>query len=128
VGWSKVAPLIVTLAVALVGCASSTSSGGGSGAASQDSMGDPYIADAQGRAIKVGMEASAAFRSLGGKSPSGYNGAQAVPPLSYDYPIQGTGNPDDVTDDKTIWWQICVKNGRVSGKVRGHLGSLPEQC
>lgn len=71
------------------------------------------------------MPAAAAFRALGGKAGSGSNGIQAVPPLSYDYPIRGTGNPDDPLSDKTVWWQICVEGGHVVGTVRGRISSLP---
>ncbi len=111
-------------AIALTGCGGS----GGSSSGSRDSFGDPYISNAQGRALTVGMGASAAFQALGGKADSGDNGSQALPPKSYDYPVRGTGNPDDPNDTKTIWWQICVKDGRVVGKVHGHLDSLPTRC
>jgi len=71
------------------------------------------------------MSARAAFGLLGGKAVSGANGVQAPPPHSYDYPIEGTGNPDDVNDDKTIYLQVCVDGGRVVGKARGRMDSLP---
>ena len=103
-------------------CCSST---GGATKAKQDSFGDPFITDAQGRAIRIGISATAAFPALSGEAPSGSNGAQAVPPLTYDYPIRGTGNPNDVMDDNTIWWQLCVEGGLVIGKVRGTIDSLP---
>jgi hypothetical protein len=84
-----------------------------------DGFGDPYITDAQGHAIRIGESASAAFHALGGKATSGVNGGQAPPPHSYDYPIRGTGNPDDVNDEKTVWWEICIGgDNRVTGKVR----------
>jgi hypothetical protein len=130
--------MLVGVTIALAGCATSStsssgtaSSGGGSAQAhgsrgpARDSFGDPYVTDSQVRKITVGMSAGAAFRALGGKADSGYNGIQAVPPLSYDYPIRGRGNPDDVNDTKTIYWQVCVKHGRISGKVRGRMDSLP---
>lgn len=126
----EVALLFVTLAVAVGGCGGSSSggSGGGSSSAAQDGFGDPYITEEQGRSVRIGERARRAFKALGGKADSGYNGQQAVPPLSYDYPVRGTGNPDDVNDTKTVWWQVCVKHGRVVGKLRGHLDSLPAQC
>jgi len=121
----------LALAFLLAGCGGSGTAGGTSGGdhgsePSHDSMGDPYITDAQGRAIKIGTSARAAFRDLGGKSPSGYNGVQAVPPLSYDYPIRGSGTGDagDVSENY-LWWQICVKNGRIVSKVKGRMDSLP---
>lgn len=93
-------------------------------------MGDPYVTDAQGRDIKIGMSANSAFAALGGESPSGYNGVQAVPPLSYDYPIRGTGHGDaaDATNDSYVWWQICVQGGRVVGKLRANMDNMPLQC
>ncbi len=94
-------------------------------AARTDSFGDPYISDAQGEAITIGEPATTAFTALGGKAASGYNGQQAVPPLSYDYPISGTGDPDDPMDSKTVWWQICVTSGAVSGKHRANMDNLP---
>jgi hypothetical protein len=96
----------------------------------RDSLDDPYISEAQARRIKVGMAATAAFRALGGKSPSGYNGIQAVPPLSYDYPISGTGSGDaaDPVNESYTWFQVCVKDNRVIGMARGTLDSLGEQC
>jgi hypothetical protein len=95
-----------------------------------DGMGDPYVSEAQVRQVKVGMSAIAAFRTLGGKAPSGYNGVQAVPPLSYDYPISGTGSGDagDATNNSYTWLQVCVKKNTVSGTVRGKLESLGNQC
>lgn len=48
---------------------------------------------------------------------------QAVPPLSYDYPVRGAGNPDDPMDTATVWWQICVLNGVVVGKQHGTMDS-----
>lgn len=93
------ATLIVAFAL-LAGCGSSAHRGGHR---SHDNSGDPYITDGQGQSIKRGMSAKDAFEALGGKAVSGYNGVQAVPPLSYDYPIRGT----------STWWQICVKDGRV---------------
>lgn len=74
------------------------------------------------------MSAVAAFRLLGGKADSGSTGEQAGPVLGYDYPITGTGNPDDVMDDSTIWWQICVGYGRVLSKQRGTMDNLPAFC
>src|SRR4051794_15452088 len=67
--------------------------------AAQDSYGDPYVTDDQMNQIRKGMSASAAFAALGGRADSGYNGGQAGPTRSYDYPVRGTGNPDDVSDD-----------------------------
>jgi hypothetical protein len=72
------------------------------------------------------MSATDAFAQLGGRPGSGYNGIQAGPTKSYDFPIRGTGNPDDVTDDSTIWWEVCVLHGRVVSKHRGRMGDLPD--
>jgi hypothetical protein len=76
------------------------------------------------------MNAKAAFVLLGGRSPSGYNGVQAVPPLSYDYPIYktGSGDPGDPMNDSYRWLQVCVKSGRVTGTVEGHLSALGNGC
>ena len=125
--YSFVVLLGVTLALAA--CATSSSSRGGDSPSSEpggrDSYGDPYVTSAEAEAVKVGMSARAAFGLLGGKAVSGTNGGQAPPPHSYDYPIEGTGNPDDVNDDKTIYLQVCVDGGRVVGKDRGRMDSLP---
>jgi hypothetical protein len=93
-----------------------------------DSSGDPVISDAQGRAVQIGEDADTAFASLGGQASSGSNGQQAVPPLSYDYPIAGTGDPNDVMDGHTVWWQLCVKKGVVVSKQRGTMGEIPTLC
>jgi hypothetical protein len=93
-----------------------------------DSFGDPYVTDILGRAIRKGTSARATFKMLGGKADSGSTGQQAGPVLGYDYPIKGTGNPDDVNDTKTIWWQICIGSGRVLSKQRGTMDNLPSFC
>jgi hypothetical protein len=74
------------------------------------------------------MRARTAFRLLGGKAVSGSTGEQAGPVLGYAYPVRGTGNPDDVMDDATIWWQICIGNGRVVSTERGKLDNLAAFC
>lgn len=109
-------------------CDSACHSAGSSPPVSSDSFGDPIISDAQGRAVRVGESAADAFGSLGGKAVSGQNGSQAVPPLSYDYPVRGTGNPNDVTDTGTIYWQICVQDGVVVSKQRAVMDRLPAMC
>ena len=48
------------------------------------------------------MTAQAAFAALGGEAVSGSTGTQAPPPNGYNYPVKGTGNPDDVADTKTV--------------------------
>jgi hypothetical protein len=81
--------LTLVVAVGTAGCSTTA----GASNAKHDGLGDPYITDAQGRSIRVGASATAVFRALGGIAESGYNGDQAVPPLTYDYPIRGTGKP-----------------------------------
>lgn len=94
----------------------------------RDSFGDPYITDAEGSAIHTGMSAEAAFAALGGQSSSGSTGQQAGPVLGYDYPVKGTGNPDDVMNDTSIWWQICVGYGRVVSTQRAKMDELAGRC
>jgi hypothetical protein len=118
------AGVVVAACSAFVGC------GGSSGEtrtqSTRDSGGDPYVTAAQMRKIKIGMSAQRAFRDLGGKSPSGRHGKQGRPPLSYDYPILGSGK-GDATDlgnaESWSWLEVCVANGHVTGKGRGRLGS-----
>ncbi len=126
----RVTPVLVGMALALPACASGGATGTSTdtSSASQDSFGDPYITNAQGASIRIGSSARAAFKGLGGKANSGSTGGQAGPVLGYDYPIRGTGNPDDVSDTKTIWWQICVGHGRVLSKQRGTMDSLDAFC
>lgn len=124
-------PLIVAAgaAVTLAACSSSgSSSGPHQRPGSMDAAGDPFITDNQGRSIRIGETASQAFAALGGKASSGSNRPQAVPPFSYLYPVAGTGNPDDVMDTSTVWWQLCVKGGVVVAKQRGTLDALPTSC
>jgi hypothetical protein len=74
------------------------------------------------------MRARAAFKALGGQGDSGSTGQQAGPVLGYDYPIRGTGNPDDVMADKTIWWQMCIGYGRVLSEQRAIMNNLDTFC
>lgn len=74
------------------------------------------------------MTAQAAFAALGGEAVSGSTGAQGPPPNGYDYPVKGTGNPDDVADTKTVWWQVCIKTGFVTSTQRAPLEQLPGRC
>ena len=72
------------------------------GSLGHDDFGNPYITDVAGKAIAPGMTAQAAFAALGGEAVSGSTGTQAPPPNGYNYPVKGTGNPDDVADTKTV--------------------------
>jgi len=122
--------MLVAGVVLAAACSAFAGCGGSSGdtrtQSTRDSGGDPYVTGAQVRKIKIGMSAQSAFRDLGGKSPSGHHAIQARPPLSYDYPILGTGKGDasDLGNaDSWSWLEVCVANGHVTGKGRGSLGS-----
>jgi hypothetical protein len=121
----RIAPLV--LASLLAGCGASPGPSASNAHPRADSFGDPYITDSEGREIPIGTLARAAFDDLGGTASSGANGG-AISTKAYDYPIRGTGNPDDPNDATTIWWQLCVRDGRIVGKQRGTFDQLPTYC
>lgn len=118
----------IVVATLIAGCGSSSQKA--SAPPTHDGAGDPFITEAQGRAIRIGESAAAAFRTLGGEADSGLNGQQAPPTRSYDYPITGTGNAESdkpFGHEKALWWQLCISpENRVVSKERGKLESLSE--
>jgi hypothetical protein len=121
------AAVLVTGAAAVTGCGSDTNSS--SAPPKRDWLGEPFITDAQGKAIRKGMSARAAFRKLGGKPDISATSDAAGPILGYDFPIRGTGyaGDQDRPGDAT-YWQICIGHGRVLSKRRGDLDHLPALC
>lgn len=114
---------IALLATSLAQPHSHSKSHSSKGTAKTDTFGDPYITEAQGRSVQLRTRASIVFQELGGKAVSGTSGTG--PTKCYDYPVRGTGNPDDATDDNTVWWQFCMKNGRLVAVQRGTMNQLP---
>jgi hypothetical protein len=120
----------VLAAAFLAGCGSSSNPENGKHGERADGFGDPFVTDAQVRAVRVGESEAAAFKQLGGRSDSGYNGQQAGPRKSYDYPIRGTGSTDVTVEESqaALWWEVCIEDGRVIGKERGKEGALTMNC
>jgi hypothetical protein len=124
------AAALVAGAAAVTGCGSDKNSS--STPPKRDSLGAAFITDAQGKAIRKGMSARAAFRKLGGKPESSTGeGPEAGPVLGYQFPIRGTGNPGNPNRDQpsyATYWQICIGRGRVLSKRRGTIENLPASC
>ena len=119
--------LLAGLAAGLTFTFRASGSASGSAGLSHDSLGHPYITDAQGRAIGIGTHDSVAFEFLGGRSAHAVRGPGHW--VGYDYPIRGTGTGDagDVNQNY-VWWRFCVMDGRVMGKFRGRPGSPSFSC
>jgi hypothetical protein len=129
--------LAIALVVGVLLLAALPRLGGGAkhGLPRTDGWGDPFVTDAQGAAIRVGMSVGAAFRLLGGKGSPGwyYTGPGSIPTgvmYSYDYPIRGTDHsgPTTMLNDRTTWFRICVQGNSVVGKARVPPSSHSSLC
>jgi len=119
--------LVAGLAAGLTFTFRASGSAYGSAGLSHDSLGHPYITDAQGRAIGLGTLDSVAFDFLGGRSAHGVRGPGHW--VGYDYPIRGTGTGDaGAVNQNYVWWRFCVMDGRVLGKFRGRPDSPTFSC